>query len=37
MTGRLALQRVVAAQGELAVPGGASIPAPRAWVAKFSA
>jgi hypothetical protein len=36
MTGRLALQRVVAEAGELAVPNGAAIAAPRSWVAKFA-
>ena len=34
MSGRLALQRVVAEAGELVVPGEGAIPAPRAWVAK---
>lgn len=33
MTGRLALERVVAANGVLAVPTGEALPAPRAWVA----
>lgn len=33
MTGRLALQRVVAEAGQLVIPGG-SIPAPKSWVAK---
>lgn len=36
MTGRLALQRVVAEAGELTIPGGEAIPAPRAWVAKHA-
>lgn len=36
MTGRLALERVVAAEGALVVPGGATIPAPRAWVASHT-
>lgn len=36
MTGRLALQRVVAeADGELALPDGDTIKAPRSWVAKY--
>lgn len=34
MTGRLALQRVVAEDGELVLPDGATIPAPKAWCAK---
>lgn len=34
MTGRLALQRVVAEDGELVLPDGATLAAPRAWVAK---
>lgn len=34
MTGRLALQRVVAEDGELVLPDGSTIAAPRAWVAK---
>jgi hypothetical protein len=35
MTGRLALQRVVAeADGELVLPDGSTIVAPRSWVAK---
>jgi predicted deacylase len=34
MTGRLALQRVVAEDGELVLPDGATIAAPRSWVAK---
>lgn len=34
MTGRLALARVVAEAGELALPVGDAIPAPKAWVAK---
>lgn len=33
MTGRLALQRVVAEAGSLAVPGGEALVAPRSWVA----
>lgn len=36
MTGRLALQRVVAEAGELTIPGGESIPAPKAWCAKHA-
>lgn len=37
MTGRLALQRVVAeADGELELPGGERIVAPKSWVAKFA-
>lgn len=34
MTGRLALQRVVAEDGELVLPDGSTIAAPRSWVAK---
>jgi hypothetical protein len=34
MSTRLALQRVVAEDGELVLPDGATIAAPRAWVAK---
>jgi hypothetical protein len=34
MTGRLALQRVVAECGELALPDGSTLPAPKVWVAK---
>jgi hypothetical protein len=34
MTGRLALQRVVAEDGELVLPDGETIAAPRSWVAK---
>lgn len=34
MTGRLALQRIVAETGELALPDGSTIPAPKTWVAK---
>lgn len=34
MTGRLALQRVVAEAGELALPDAEALAAPRAWVAK---
>lgn len=34
MTGRLALQRVVAECGELALPDGSTIPAPKNWIAK---
>lgn len=34
MTGRLALQRVVAEAGELSLPDGSAIPAPKVWVAK---
>lgn len=33
MTGRLALERVVAAAGVLVTPSGEALPAPRAWVA----
>jgi hypothetical protein len=33
MSTRLALERVVAAEGALVVPGGEALPAPRAWVA----
>ncbi len=37
MTGRLALQRVVAeADGELELPNGSTIAAPRSWVAKHT-
>lgn len=36
MTGRLALQRVVAEHGELALPDGAAIPAPKNWIAKHT-
>lgn len=36
MTGRLALQRVVAEAGELALPDGSAIPAPKNWVAKHT-
>lgn len=36
MTGRLALQRVVAEAGELAIPGEAAIPAPKNWIAKHA-
>lgn len=36
MTGRLALQRVVAEAGELVLPDGATIAAPRVWVAKHA-
>lgn len=37
MTGRLALQKVVAeADGELELPGGERIVAPRTWVARFA-
>lgn len=36
MTGRLALQRVVAESGELTIPGGEAIPAPKAWCAKHA-
>lgn len=37
MTGRLALQRVVAeADGELALPDGTTTKAPRNWVAKYT-
>lgn len=33
MTGRLAMERLVAAAGELVLPEGGSLPAPRNWVA----
>lgn len=36
MSTRLALQRVVAEDGELVLPDGAAIVAPRAWVAKHA-
>lgn len=36
MSTRLALQRVVAEDGELVLPDGATIAAPRAWVAKHA-
>lgn len=36
MTGRLALQRVVAETGELAIPGAAAIAAPKNWIAKHT-
>lgn len=36
MTGRLALQKVVAERGELALLDGDSKPAPAEWVAKFT-
>lgn len=36
MTGRLALQRVVAETGELALPDGATIAAPKTFVAKHT-
>lgn len=36
MTGRLALQRVVAENTELALPDGSSIPAPKNWIAKHT-
>lgn len=36
MSGRLALQRVVAAQGELRLPNGKPIAAPRQWVAQHT-
>ena len=36
MTGRLALQRVVAESGELVLPDGTTIAAPRSWVAKHA-
>lgn len=35
MTGRLALQRVVAESGELELPSGETIVAPKVWVAKY--
>jgi len=35
MTGRLALQRVVAEAGTLALPDGETLEAPAEWVAKF--
>ena len=34
MTGRLALQRIVAETGELALPDAEAIPAPKTWIAK---
>lgn len=34
MTGRLALQRVVAENGYLSLPDGSTIPAPKNWIAK---
>jgi hypothetical protein len=34
MTGRLALARVVAENGELRLPDEAAIPAPKSWIAK---
>ena len=36
MTGRLALQRVVAESGELVLPDGTILAAPRSWVAKHA-
>ena len=36
MTGRLALQKVVAAQGHLKTVEGAELEAPRDWIAKFT-
>lgn len=36
MTGRLALQKVVAAQGHLVTAEGAKIDAPADWIAKFT-
>ena len=36
MTGRLALQRIVAEHGELALPDGSAIPAPKNWIAKHT-
>lgn len=36
MTGRLALQRVVAENTELALPDGTAIPAPKNWIAKHT-
>ena len=36
MTGRLALQRVVAEAGELALADGSTLPAPKVWIAKHS-
>lgn len=36
MTGRLALQRIVAENGELALPDGTSIPAPKSWIAQHT-
>lgn len=36
MTGRLALQRVVAESGELIIPGEGAISAPKAWVTKYA-
>ena len=35
MTGRLALQRVVAEAGVLHLPDGETLEAPESWVAKF--
>lgn len=37
MTGRLALQRVVAeAEGEMELPDGSTVVAPKTWVAKYT-
>lgn len=36
MTGRLALQRIVAEAGELALPDGSTLPAPKVWIAKHN-
>ena len=36
MTGTLAMRRVVAEDGEVVLSDGATIPAPRSWVAKHS-
>lgn len=35
MTGGLALRRVVAEDGELVLPDGSTLEAPKAWVAKY--
>lgn len=36
MTGGLALRRVVAEAGELALPDGSTIPAPKSWVDRYA-
>jgi len=36
MTGRLALQRVVAENGELALPNGETLTPPKSWIAKHA-
>ena len=36
MTGRLALQKVVAAQGHLKTSDGEELEAPADWIAKFT-